>query len=108
MPKPREERRRAKRIAIELWIEAEQKDDLYFHRAANLSSGGAFFAQTLPHPAGTVVNLRFTLPGDSQEIQCRGKVVAAPADALGMGIEFVDLKDADRQRIERLIDTAQA
>jgi uncharacterized protein (TIGR02266 family) len=104
MAKPKEERRHSKRIAIELWIEAEQKDDLYFHRAANLSAGGAFFAQTLPHPAGTMVNLRFTLPGDSQEIQCKGKVVPAPPDSLGMGVEFVGLKEADRIRIEKLID----
>lgn len=103
MAPPRSERRRAKRVAVELWIEAEQKDDLYFHRAANLSAGGAFFAHTIPHPVGTVVNLRFTLPGDAQEIHCRGKVVSAPG-GLGMGVEFLDLSDVDRVRIERLID----
>jgi uncharacterized protein (TIGR02266 family) len=104
MGRPKEERRRAKRIAIDIWIEAEEKDDIYFQRAANMSAGGAFFAQTLPHPPGTLVSLKFTLPGESNEIHCKGKVVEGHAEALGMGVEFVDLAETDRTRIQALID----
>ncbi|MFN7132932.1 MAG: PilZ domain-containing protein [Myxococcales bacterium] len=99
------ERRRDRRIAVELWIEAEADDELYFHRAANLSVGGAFFDKTIPEPVGKVVLLRFTLPGAPREISCRGEIVSA--QGLGMGVKFVDLKDADREAIETLLDKLQ-
>lgn len=98
-----DERRRDKRLAVELWVEAEAGDELYFQRAANLSVGGAYFAQTVPQPVGTRVQLRFSLPGDPAEIHCVGEIVAATDNALGMGIRFVELAEADRARIAALI-----
>ncbi|MHB8872793.1 MAG: PilZ domain-containing protein, partial [Myxococcaceae bacterium] len=58
-----DDKRRQRRIPVELWIEAERDGELYFQRASNLSVGGAYFAQTIPLPVGTVVALRFQLPG---------------------------------------------
>src|SRR6185437_1475752 len=60
-----DERRRDKRIPVDMWVEAEDGEDLYMQRAANLSVGGAFFAQTVPTLVGTKVKLRFQLPGDA-------------------------------------------
>ncbi len=99
------ERRRDPRIPVELWIEAEADDELYFHRAANLSVGGAFFDKTIPEPVGKVVQLRFTLPGAPGEISCRGEIVSA--QGLGMGVKFVDLKESDRSAIETLLERLQ-
>ena len=98
------ERRRDKRVPVDIWIEAEDGEDLYLQHAANLSVGGAYFAQTVPTEVGKQVKLRFELPGDPDAIECRGEIVAAPAKGLGMGVRFLDLKDADRVRIEKLID----
>jgi hypothetical protein len=95
------ERRRGRRVPVELWIEAEAGDELYFHRAANLSVGGAFFDKTIPEPAGKVVQLRFSLPGGA-EIACSGEIVNAKDFA--MGVKFIDLKEDDRRRIEELVD----
>ncbi len=101
----RGDRRRDKRVPIELWIEEEAGDALYFQRAANLSAGGAFFAQTVPHAPGVVVNLRFTLPGEAEPIECRGEIVSAlGGDGMGMGVRFVDIRPDDRKRIEELVD----
>jgi hypothetical protein len=100
------ERRRDRRIPVELWIEAEADDELYFHRAANLSVGGAFFDKTIPEPVGKVVQLRFTLPGVSAEISCKGEIVSA--QGMGMGVKFRDLADADRQTIEKLLDKLES
>lgn len=97
------ERRRDKRIPIELWIEAEEGEDLYLQRAANLSVGGAYFAQTVPTKVGTQVKLRFELPGEPGEISCLGEIVSAAEKGLGMGVRFVDLAEVDRARIEKLI-----
>ncbi len=88
---------------MNLWIEAEAGDELYFHRAANLSVGGAYFDKTIPEPVGKRVQLRFTLP-DGAEVACQGEIVNAQDFA--MGVKFVDLADADRVRIEALVAKA--
>ncbi len=97
-----DEKRRQRRVPIELWIEAERQGELYFQRASNLSEGGAFFTQTIPLPVGTRVALKFTLPGESHEIACQGEIVTAKD--LGMGVHFLGLAEADRTRILKLID----
>ena len=96
------DRRKERRFPVELWIEAEAGDELYFHRAANLSPGGAFFDKTIPEPLGKVVQLRFTLPGAEREIHCRGEIVSAQDFA--MGVKFLDLAAGDRQAIEGLLE----
>ncbi len=96
------DRRKDRRVPVELWIEAEAGDELYFHRAANLSAGGAYFDKTIPEPAGKRVQLRFTLPGSANEIRCQGEIVSSQEFA--MGVRFVDLTAADREAIERLLE----
>ncbi len=98
------DKRKQERIPVELWIEAERDGELYFQRASNLSTGGAFFAQTIPLPLGTRVTLKFELPGDEFEVRCHGEIVTAKD--LGMGVSFLDLKDGDRARIQGLIAKA--
>lgn len=95
------EKRKEQRVPVDLWIEAELEGELYYQRASNLSVGGAFFAQTIPLPLGTRVSLKFTLPGDAQEIACAGEIVTAKE--LGMGVQFIELPAADRARIEKLV-----
>ncbi len=101
MTDPRHDRRKEPRIPTDLWIEAEAGDELYFHRAANLSAGGAFFDKTIPAPLGQVVALRFTLPGSNHEVRCQGEIVSSGAHA--MGVKFLDLRAEDRAAIEALI-----
>jgi hypothetical protein len=95
------ERRHARRIPVEIWMEAQSGDALYFHRTANLSSGGAYFDKTIPEPVGTIVQMRFTLP-EGVTVTCKGKIVTAKDFA--MGVQFMDLSDVDRRRIESLVE----
>lgn len=97
-----DDKRQTRRIPVDLWIEAERDGELYFQRASNLSVGGAYFAQTIPLPVGTLVALKFSLPGDERPIQCEGEIVTAKD--LGMGVQFTSITSADRERIEALID----
>jgi uncharacterized protein (TIGR02266 family) len=97
-----EDKRRQRRIPVEIWIDVDADGELYFQRASNLSVGGAYFTQTFPLPVGRKVKLRFSLPGDERPVECQGEIVNA-AD-LGMGVQFVELPEADRTRIEALID----
>jgi hypothetical protein len=97
-----EDKRRQRRIPVDLWIDVDADGELYFQRASNLSVGGAYFAQTFPLAVGRKVRLSFSLPGEEARLECRGEVVNALE--LGMGIQFVDLDEGARQRIEALID----
>jgi uncharacterized protein (TIGR02266 family) len=104
---PPEERREAPRIRVEMWVEESTERELYFQRSGNLSEGGIFLENTIPHPKGTVVNLQFTLPGDTAPIKVRGQIVnAASSDELGMGIKFIDIDPADQSRIGTYINRA--
>ncbi len=97
------DKRKQRRIPVELWIEAAREGELYFQRASNLSVGGAYFTQTVPLPLGSKVALKFSLPNDAaHEIVCDGEIVTAKG--LGMGVLFVGIKAADQGRIEKLID----
>ncbi|MHB1844533.1 MAG: PilZ domain-containing protein [Deltaproteobacteria bacterium] len=99
----RGDRRTEERVPVDLWVEAEDGNDLYFQRAGNLSAGGAYFTQTVPHPVGTKVRLRFSLPDAPGEISCHGEIVAAVGEGeLGMSVKFLDLAQSYQDRIRAL------
>ena len=98
------ERRESPRVTVELWVEESLEKETYFQRASNLSVGGLFLEGTLPHPPGTTVRLRFSLPGEAEAIETKGEIVNVPgAEGRGMGVHFVDLPDVHRARIERFV-----
>lgn len=102
------DRRSARRIPVEMWVEESTDRELYFQRGANISVGGIFLERTIPHSKGTVVNLRFTLPEDTSPIKVKGEIVNVGEDPseLGMGVKFIGLTDADLKRIEQFIERA--
>jgi hypothetical protein len=95
------DRRETPRVPLELWMEEMAGDDVYFRRTGNLSEGGVFFDRAIPHALGTVVTLKFALPGDKEMVVARGKVVAAAnVDAgLGMGVKFISVEGDGQKRI---------
>ncbi len=95
------DRRQNPRVPLELWMEEMAGDDVYFRRTGNLSEGGVFFDRAIPHSLGTVVTLKFALPGDKEMVVARGKVVSAVgADAgLGMGVKFISVEGDGQKRI---------
>jgi len=102
------ERRQATRAAIDMWMEESKGNELYFRRTGNLSSGGVYFEQSIPHPLGTCVSLKFTLPGESHVIQTKAEIVNTPnaENGLGMGVRFIDLSHDNRRRIETYVQSA--
>lgn len=97
------DRRISARHLLAIPMELTAGGDLYFHVSGDLSEGGAFFDRAIPHPVGTEVNVVFILPGDDlAPIRCRGQVVNVPemGDGLGMGVQFLDLSEPDRVRID--------
>src|SRR3990172_1699254 len=102
-----EEKREEKRIPVEMWVEELRGQDTYFQRSANLSAGGVYLGGTIPHPRGTVVQLKFPLPGESEPITVSGEIVGVPgAERLGMHVKFLDLKEdaAVLERVRAFVD----
>jgi uncharacterized protein (TIGR02266 family) len=101
------DRRVGPRIPIEMWVEETTDSERYFRRAGNLSRGGLGLDHTIPLPIGTVVNLTFTLPGDSGPVRIAGEIVstAGPAE-LRMGVKFVDISDDARGKIDAYLARA--
>jgi uncharacterized protein (TIGR02266 family) len=100
------ERRRFARAPIDLWVEEERGNELYFRRTGNVSLGGVYFEQSIPHPLGTRVKLRFSLPGESDPIEAFGEIVNTPGvkDGLGMGLSFLQIEPPARARLAAFID----
>ena len=108
-----DERRSEKRIPVEMWVEEHHGKDTYFQRSGNLSVSGIYLDGTLPHPRGTQVDLRFTLPGDTDPIELRGEIVGDDTPAvgeggakLGMHVRFVNLDSVPgvAERLRRFVE----
>ena len=81
----------------------------YFRRAGNLSRGGLRLEHTIPLPIGTIVNLTFTLPGDTGAGAGLGRdCLSAGAEELRMGVKFIDLTPEAQAQHRRLSRPAGA
>lgn len=80
-------------------------EDVYFRRTGNVSEGGVYFDKAIPHELGTVVTLKFALPGDKEMVVARGRVVSAAGgkSGLGMGVKFIHVEGDGQQRIRQAI-----
>jgi hypothetical protein len=106
-----DERRNEKRIPVEMWVEEVRGTDRYFQRSANISIGGIYLDGTIPHPKGTVVQLKFTLPGEEEPVEVRGEIVGDPdEERLGMHVKFLELEQNASlvARIRRFVDRTPA
>jgi uncharacterized protein (TIGR02266 family) len=101
----RGDRRQSARAPLDLWVEEEQGNELYFRRTGNVSAGGLFLEHTIPHALGTRVRLRFSLPGETELIEASADVVSTPnaSDGLGMGLQFVHVSEQARARLEQFL-----
>ena len=100
------DRRSAERLNLELWMEEISGDDIYIRRCGNVSAGGVFLDQAIPQPVGTVLTLKFALPGELEMLVARGTVVsAAHGEALGMGIKFVSFEGDGQQRLRQYLQS---
>jgi uncharacterized protein (TIGR02266 family) len=102
----RGDRRRTARAPLDLWVEEEKGNELYFRRTGNVSLGGIYFEQTIPHALGTTVRLRFSLPGEVELIEAQAEIVNTPSskDGLGMGLAFKDMTDDARRQLAAFLD----
>ncbi|MBW2421722.1 MAG: PilZ domain-containing protein [Deltaproteobacteria bacterium] len=101
------ERRRALRAELIVRVDYSTVDELFSEFTRDINDGGLFIETEKLKPAGTEVTMQFNLPGSGEVVQTVGRVVHissgdefAPS---GMGIEFDDISEADRNKINGLI-----
>ena len=102
---------RAPRLQHELMVGYRTAGSPVFstHWAVNLSGGGMFINTSAPLPVNSLLELVISLPDAAAPLELSGRVarVSAAANAeqrtAGMGIEFVDVDDDKRERIERFV-----
>ena len=74
----------------------------------NVSAGGAFLRSELLLDVGVEVEVTFTLPNSEQTLSTKARIAwvtrgSAGKREPGMGIEFTELKEKEKEMIESLI-----
>ena len=109
MPKGKQNQRKSARLHHELPVAYRTVGSFLTDWATNISQGGLFINTRNPLPVGTVVKLIVQLPGAEFPFDLAGRVTrVAEWDnrsnvSPGMGIEFIDLDPALRERIETFV-----
>jgi len=102
--------RRSDRLSHELLVAYRTVDGFITDWAVNISRGGIFINTRNPLAVGTTVRLIISLPDTAFPFDLKGKVIRVnefdnPSNQVpGMGIEFLDVDDDKRSRIERFVD----
>jgi len=99
------EKRKFRRVPLVAVVHAEAEGRPYSVEGRNISAGGMLVKTDKTLEEGIALRLEFHLPGDPKGIQATG-VVQHVMPGSFMGIRFVDLKEADRKRIEAYVEAA--
>ncbi|MFL5347952.1 MAG: TIGR02266 family protein [Hyalangium sp.] len=100
---------RAPRLEYELPVAYRTVTGFVTDWATNISRGGLFINTPKPLPVGTHVKIIVSLPGTEFPFDVTGRVIRvneahqSPNQVPGMGIEFVDMDDTKRGRIEEFV-----
>ena len=93
-------RRASTRVPVEMWVEEHSADAVYFQRTSNLSAGGLYLENSVPHAVGTRMVIRFRLPSEDVDIQTSAEIVKIEQSvAFGMHLRFLDLPAGAAERI---------
>lgn len=106
------DRRIHERILVDWAVDYRAMDTFLFAYISDISAMGIFIRTQSPEPPGTRLNLSFSPPGGPR-MDLEGEViwVNPPRDDRdssrqpGMGLQFVDLDDAQREQLVRLVRT---
>lgn len=111
-PPDSKERRLSERFAVTWSVDCQTRDTFLYASIANISEMGIFVRTTEPLSLGTLVTLRFAPPTADEPFVLRGVVQwINPLRPFhdnpnpGMGIRFIDLLPAERERIVEAIHT---
>ena len=98
------ERRQNPRMRCSLSVELHPatQENRIWGRVADISLGGCFVEMSSPVKEGT--QLRLALWLDDKKIWARGKIAGVRLGS-GVGIQFLEMKDEDRDQLKRYVET---
>ncbi len=96
------ERRAAKRAPLIAEVEYSSDSPPVSKRLTDLSVKGVFIDTMTPLPPGSLLSIRFPLPGDPMPVVVLGEVVWGQ-EHLGMGVRFLNLRPKDEERIRAYV-----
>lgn len=106
-----DDRRRATRTPIELRVDYKRLNSFFADYTKNISRGGTFIKTDKPLPVGTDFSFQLRVPGMAAPLILKGRVqwvvkkdLADPSRQTGMGIGFVYDSEAERARVESLVE----
>ena len=107
------ERRKSERVGLVVRVTYQTVDELFSEFARNINEAGIFIETDNPQQVGSSVQLQFQLPGSDDPIEVAGTVVRISDgndgnEPQGVGIEFDELNEEARQRINDLIRRLRA
>ncbi len=107
MAKTSRERRRQRRVPVQIQIQYESADGFFQDYVRNLSLGGIFIETPKPLPMNTKLKVQFSLPDMNSPIVAEGVVVhtlrvGQPKNpsVSGMGIRFSELEPSSKETLE--------
>ena len=104
------EKRAHPRAAITIEIEFKEEMDFIKAYLLNISGGGIFIKIDEAFLLETIVQLRFTIPGNPRFIEAEGKIVWCNPKGgrgyfpKGIGIKFTKLDSDDADKIKAFVD----
>lgn len=105
-----DERRESARRPVRVGVTLTSDSNLYVGFTDNISEGGLFVATQELLDIGEQVRLEFELPGSDETIEVDGEVrwhrrVSDIKDGIypGYGVQFIDLADSDKQRLQKFL-----
>jgi uncharacterized protein (TIGR02266 family) len=96
------EKRTHPRVPLVAKVEAEAEGRTFLAVTQDISSGGMRIATANPASVGATVELTIILPDSERKIRVRG-IVRHHAEGSAMGIQFLDLSDADRAALRAFL-----
>ena len=105
------DRRRTNRANVDwdLEVDVEGENVVYTGLIKDISTGGVFIATREPLPTGTVMSLRFSFPNLPEAVRVNSRVqwvrdhFSESSRATGMGVQFLDLPEHIRARMNEYI-----
>ena len=97
--------RRHLRTMVRLRVDARRDTSFFFGSTVNLSGGGMLLESPLDLAIGERVDLRFQIPGDPEPVVVRARAVRTLGEGAAPlhGLEFEDLAEHERARIETFV-----
>jgi hypothetical protein len=109
MAQPFDERRESRRVPCRFQVREAATGGSFVELEGNLALGGIYYAELHP-PVGVVVEVRFLLPGQPDEVMALGEVirVSQEGEKFGAHLRFTEIPLESELAVARYLQGSSA